>query len=289
MAFEIATTDISVIVPSKIENYEDLKSEIEKSLEKYRNLVVTEDAISQAKDDRAKLNKLMKVISDRRISEKKKCLEACTNFEMQCKTLEYLIAAPVSAIDTQIKAFENAEKEKKYDELQEHFNNIECRPEWLTLDRIINKKWANKSESLDSLKKQLETSIKLINSDIEKLNEMYSKYPFYVAVADKYKETLDFKSSAWYGKQLETDYKKIKKSKTGVQNTAEQPTEHSNETIPPELPKAVESDPNMSKIVTGAFGVICKKIKLIALKAFMKSNEIEFSVITSAEDLAKYK
>lgn len=73
MEFKI-TTDLSN-VPEKIEfNFEELKSEISERLTYYKNLVVTEDKIKEAKSDKATLNKLIKAIDERRKEIKNRCL-----------------------------------------------------------------------------------------------------------------------------------------------------------------------------------------------------------------------
>ena len=67
-------TDLSVI-PHEIDfNSEELKSELIPKLEFYKNLVVTEDSIKDAKSDRAKLNKLKSAFEDKRKEMKKICI-----------------------------------------------------------------------------------------------------------------------------------------------------------------------------------------------------------------------
>jgi len=47
-------------------NYDELKQELAVRLDKYRNLVYSEDSIKEAKADRATLNKFKKAIEERR-------------------------------------------------------------------------------------------------------------------------------------------------------------------------------------------------------------------------------
>ena len=59
-------TDLSVL-PQKIEfNFEELKADLIPKLDYYKNLVVSEDGIKEAKADKANLNKLAKAIDDKR-------------------------------------------------------------------------------------------------------------------------------------------------------------------------------------------------------------------------------
>lgn len=278
--FELAIANAEFSAPNAIENYDVLKAEIKSSIEHYNYLVVTEDAIRDAKSDRAKLNKLKKAISDQRIAAKNKCYEFCSQFEAQCKSLEYMTDEPVQAIDKQIKAFENAEKERKYQDLQDYFNSIECRPEWLELDRIISPKWANKTVSLDLLKKGIDAEIKRINSDLEKLNEVYDEYVSKVAIIAKYKETLDFESTTWYGIEIVQQEMKMREAEKRVQNAQKEPSQPESIILPQEEQTAITSKSEQPEsVLMGIFKVECTKTQLIALRNYMKSHGIKFEVV----------
>ena len=68
-------------------NFEDLKTELGRSLSYYNGLVVTEDDIKSAKDDRAKLNKLREALENKRKEVKKECMAPYTDFENKVKEL----------------------------------------------------------------------------------------------------------------------------------------------------------------------------------------------------------
>ena len=63
MAMELIFKTAEVNLPLSIANLEQLKADLLPRLEKYKNLVVTEDSIKAAKYDKAALNKLKKAIS----------------------------------------------------------------------------------------------------------------------------------------------------------------------------------------------------------------------------------
>ena len=56
-------------------NYEELKTEIQKKANDYMNLVYTEDQIKDAKKDRAKLNKFVTALEDKRKEIKKQVMQ----------------------------------------------------------------------------------------------------------------------------------------------------------------------------------------------------------------------
>ena len=62
-------------LPTTIDfNFEALKLGLSQSLAKYDGLVVTEDDIKGAKDDRAKLNKLREALEAKRKEVKRECM-----------------------------------------------------------------------------------------------------------------------------------------------------------------------------------------------------------------------
>ena len=70
----ILKTDLSSL-PQIIDfNFEDMKSELSIKLKQYNALVVTEDSIKSAKDDKAQLNKLRTAIENKRKEIKNQCL-----------------------------------------------------------------------------------------------------------------------------------------------------------------------------------------------------------------------
>lgn len=89
-------------------NYEELKTEIQKKANDYMNLVYTADQIKDAKKDRAKLNKFVTALEDKRKEIKKQVMQPYTSFEKQEKELIGIVNQAVANIDTQIKGHEEA-------------------------------------------------------------------------------------------------------------------------------------------------------------------------------------
>jgi hypothetical protein len=71
----VIKTDLKKEVLQKIEwNYKEIKNYVAGSVEKYKNLVVTEDSIKTAKDVKAKLNKLADELNERKKEVKKSAM-----------------------------------------------------------------------------------------------------------------------------------------------------------------------------------------------------------------------
>ena len=290
---ELVLKSVDINLPQEIENLEALKAELAPKLDYYNNLVVTEDSIKAAKTDKANLNKLRTAIEDQRKSIKKQYLEPYNLLEAQCKEVVALIDAPIKAIDTQIKAFDEIEKQEKYTALSEAFTALNA-PEWVKIEDILNPKWGNKTEKLDSLKAEMADNLKKLTDDFDKLAEMYGEREYYLPIVNRFKTTKDFSQTAVYAVQLESEYKKEQERKAkeeelrqqmlkaaeSVQNAPEQPEVEQAVTIPPteQTTVSIESEQH-EPILIGRFEVECTKTQLIALRDFMKAQGIKFEIV----------
>lgn len=277
--FELQTQNSTVSLPAKIQNFDSLKTEIQNRVNFYKNLVITENGLKQAKTDRASLNRLKKAIAEQRLSAKNQCLGIYAELEKQCRELESLISEPISEIDAQIKSFEKAESDKKFAELQAFFDSLESRPDWLTLESVVNPKWANKGESLESLKEDISRNTAEIKSKYDDLCNMYKEFPFCLAVLENFKRTKNFGETLVYAKTLEEEYKK-QSTPESVQNNAESVSDSGNEVTPQTEQTAVKDDSETpERILTGCFKVTCTVTQLKALRDFMLTNKIKFEIV----------
>lgn len=105
-------------------NFDEMKAELSTNLEKYKNLVVTDETTKEAKADRAKLNKLKEAIENKRKEIKKLCLQPYESFEIKVKELVALVDEPILQIDTAVKCFEKKRKDEKKKLLKEYFENL---------------------------------------------------------------------------------------------------------------------------------------------------------------------
>lgn len=275
---ELILKSAEISIPHAIENLEQLKTEIAPKMEYYRSLVVTEESIRSAKADRANLNKLKKAISDQRIAVKKQCLAPYEALESECKELEALIIAPIAAIDAQIKAFEEIEKNKKYAELEAYFESVN-NLEFLALDDVLNPKWSNKTLSEDALKEEIVTGINRISGDYEQLRTMYRNSPLLTPIINKFTEKKELSPVLVYAAQLEKELEKEQKrneesNRKPVGNTADIPVKTD------EIPeRSSEIRHNIEPEIKGVFKVFCTRSQLISLRDFMKSQGIKFEVV----------
>ena len=197
------TTDLATAIPAEIGfNFEELEAELQRQLDHYNHLVVTEDAIKDAKDDRANLRKLREAIETRRKEVKKQCEAPYKAFEEKVKRLTALIDAPIAAIDGQVKTFEEREREQKRCEIEAAYAELvpENIREIIPLERIMDKKWLNKGTTMKSIREDIDARVKRTNVDMTLIDGVNPKYM--AAVRQKYVETLDIITAMNYQDEL---------------------------------------------------------------------------------------
>ena len=202
MEFKLIT-DLTQL-PQTVEfNVEELKAELTEKLAYYENLVVTEDAVRDAKSDKAKLNKLRTAIDTKRKEVKKACLAPYEEFERQCRDILDMIDRPINSIDQQIKVFEQKELDAKYAELEQHFKSCMVGIDLpIVLDKILNPKWQNKTLKADTLKRETSECIEQICEEVKGIRYAYSDTPHLDAVLKYYYEGYDAGAAHVYANAL---------------------------------------------------------------------------------------
>ena len=168
-------------------NHEEIKAEVTQKVEMYKTLVYTDDQVTSAKADKAKLNKFVTALEDKRKEIKRKYLEPYETFEKQVKDIVAIVNEPIALIDSQIKAFDEEKKAKKAADIKEYWDSLKV-GEIPTYEQVFNSKWLNASTSMASIKKDIEN----ILIDVENALNTLDCLPEYSFEAkDVYKKTLD--------------------------------------------------------------------------------------------------
>lgn len=222
----IMQTDLERSLPAQIDfNFEALKEALIEQTEKYNNLVVTEDAIAPAKKDRAALNRLVNALEDKRKEVKKQCLAPYEDFERKIKELVSLVNKPIMAIDSQIKAFEQAKIDEKRAAIEQFYRaNAGNLVDLLPLDRIVNPKWANATMPLMQVTQELYDKLTKVRNDLKLIATIGGEYA--TQMQDAYLRTLDMSVALAEKKRLEEQAEALKKvapieSKPAPQETQE--------------------------------------------------------------------
>ena len=89
-----------------LDNFEELKAYLQMNLQRYTNIVYSEENLKEAKGDKAKLSKLKRALDERRKEIKKVYMAPYVQIEAQIKELTAMIDGPLSQIDAFVKQVE---------------------------------------------------------------------------------------------------------------------------------------------------------------------------------------
>lgn len=179
-------------------NEQEVKEVVDQITAKYDGLEFGEDDIASAKKDRAALNKVAKSLSAKRIDIKKQYTSELTQFEDTVKSYEKQIKTTSSAIDEQIKAYEEKQKEEKRQAI------IELAEYKQVQDYIMfDEKWLNKSYKFDDIIAELVQAKESIDKDINIVKMACTDKSL---EADKYIERLKQMELAQVLERINEDY-----------------------------------------------------------------------------------
>ena len=185
------TSDLQEIRKQAITtNYADVKAWVDGVAEQYRSIVVTEDGVQAAKQDRANLRKLQANIDQVRKECRAAALAVSAETEANCKELVATLETAVQNLDTQAKAFETQRKEEKKNRLSAYFDQAVCdMAEWLTFDDCFNPKWLNATYAESAAWMDIDAAIDRCRAGLNAIRALHSE--FETTLLDYYRETHD--------------------------------------------------------------------------------------------------
>lgn len=280
-------------LPAEIQfNFDEIKAEISEKLQKFENLVYTDEQIKEAKADRSSLNKLKKALQEEKIRRKKEYLKPFEDFENKINEIIKLIDAPVGLIDKQVKEFEEKKKADKRTEIGAYWETTE-HPEWLVLSKIFDERWLNATYTMKQIQADINGWINRINSEIETLEQLDS---FSFEAIDVYKRSLDMNQAIAEGKRLadiqkrkeeaerkkaeiesEKKWEEMQKASAEALQTSTAPSNEEAEEIHTEEKKAEETA--QSGAMWLSFSALLTIDQALKLKKFFEDNNIEFKKI----------
>ena len=188
-------------------NYEELKTEIQGKANDYMNLVYTADQIKDAKKDRAKLNKFVTALEDKRKEIKKQVMQPYTAFEKQEKELIGIVNQAVANIDTQIKGYEEAVRQEKLEKVKEIYQKtIGDLDRTVPFEKIYKDSWLNVSTTLKSITAEITEIRDKVDSDLKVINADTSPYVF--EMKEEYLKAFDLTAAMMKKQKLEETAKK---------------------------------------------------------------------------------
>ena len=145
--------------PKIVINYDELKAELEKNLEVYKGIVVTEETLAGSKATQKELANLRVKIEVYRKEKKKDMEEPVKAFDKQCKELIAMVESVEKPIKEGIKVFDDQKREKKREIALELIKEV-------VNDAGLNDKYAEKLYVLDKYM-NLTATQKAVKDDLE--------------------------------------------------------------------------------------------------------------------------
>ena len=280
----VMQTDLSTALPAELEfNYDTLKSALAARMDLYRGLVVTEDGIKAAKQDRADLNKLREAIDAKRKEVKKACLAPYNNFEARVKELTALVDAPIAAIDKQLQQYEEQRRATKRADVQAIYEETvgELRS-LLPFDKLWRDEWYNTSWSMKKIREAIVAAEGKAASDLEVLSTVESE--FIEAVKLKYLEGLDLNAALAERARLQERAAKLRQyeeqQRQAQENTAanlqEEERAKASARGAEQAAAATQSEGTEENIYLLRFECQLTRAQAAALADFLKANRISY-------------
>lgn len=113
MTNELTVRVQNSVIPAMSWNKDEVQQNLDELLAAYTGLVYTPESIKGAKDDRAKINSWDKQLGAAVTAARKLYLKPLEDFQADIKTMREQCKKVSGAIDAQVKAVEQAEKDEK--------------------------------------------------------------------------------------------------------------------------------------------------------------------------------
>jgi len=152
-------------------NVEEVKTAVSAYVDKYRDFVVTDDTIPDAKKARADLNKQLKEINDRLITVKKKHNEPIALLAEQVKSINAIIQEPLLVIDQSIRNYEVRQKNEKQALISEKIKAFNTQYDVeIPESMIIKDEWLNQTYTKKKITNEITALFERVKGDIDVIN-----------------------------------------------------------------------------------------------------------------------
>lgn len=153
-------------------NEAEVQQNLTEMLAAYTGRVYTPESIKDAKADRAAVNKLDKQLADAARGAKTFYTKPLEEFLQRTKQMQAQCKRVSGAIDQQVKAVEEAERQDKADTLQAVYTDCigELR-ELVPFDRLLVAQWLNKTYDLAKASRELRKSVETRREELRLIRE----------------------------------------------------------------------------------------------------------------------
>ena len=289
MQFQV-TTDLTPVANTQIEtNFEAVKAWLTEELAPYASMVVTPEAIGDAKRTRASIRRVKDSIDSQRKAIKKLWNKPYEEYEAKCKELTGIVDNAVTNIDGQIKEMENAEKMAKRDRLETLFSEQSTDvAEYIRFEDIFDSKWLNATFSEIDAANAITAKIEETRDGLDAIRGMES--PYEAAMLSEFAKSHSLAKAMSEGKRLESIQKaeeerrkREEEAKAVTLPEPETPTESDTEAPAPvsapspQFVRPIAADEPVEKTYDYQFTMYnMTKAQMYALKQCLDVNGIEY-------------
>ena len=186
-------------------DFEGTKAQINNILAEYKGMIFTDDTMTIAKKEVAKIRSLQKDFDIRRKDVKKEWNKPYDEFEKKAKELIALFDEPINLINGQVQEFEEKRKAEKHEQVVAIFEETTAPiKEYCPISRFYDERWDNVSVTVASAKKDIQTLAYKIHSELSVIKSMNSECE--VKALERYKVANNFTDAVLFINQ----YKKQK-------------------------------------------------------------------------------
>ena len=185
------TTDLAPIQSMIVEaNFDEIIQAVQERVAPYQALVVTPDTVRSAKQDLAELRRFEKQIDGYRKTIKEAFMAPVNAYTENVKPALEAIQSAVANINTQVKAFDEAETQKKLEEAAAYFR-AEAKPDTLdyaSFEKLYGRhpEWKNKGATIERVKSDIQVELAGIERDLTAIRAHDERYS--AVMLDAYRE-----------------------------------------------------------------------------------------------------
>ncbi len=266
-----------IVAGSLTSNAKELRAAVENELKNY-SVERYSDNLDLAKKDKALLNKIKDSVATKRKEITKQWNKPLDDFLDEMKNLEKSIDAASGTINEVVKAADEKEKSEKRAKIEDYWKTLDFK--FVSLDKIFNQKWLNKSVKMESVMIEIEGITEKITTELATIKSMNDEDS--EILQSFYLDTLDLNATLAKGNQLKTNRELIKKKNDEwKQEQLEKAVDvlKENKLIPPETkaPQIVEK--NKTNIMSFTLKLEGTREQLIELRKFIDVHGIKYTKV----------
>ncbi len=276
-------------------NEDEVQQNLNEMLAAYTGRVYTPETIKDAKADRAAVNKLDKQLSDAARSAKTFYMNPLDEFLQRTKQMQAQCKQVSGAIDAQVKAVEEAERQDKADALRAVYTDCigELR-ELIPFDRLLVPQWLNKTYDLAKASRELRLNVETRRKELKIIQDTCGEDA--EACKLEYLRVLDLNAALAEHLRLQDSREKLRRAEEERQ-AAERARAAAPVIVPPteeerQIEAEAEQNAHSNAFVTASGRLDCEVLQRFAEPAQPEApvrKKYSFWVEFTREDIAWFK